>query len=78
MMIAPIFASAILAMVFGIITQAVLGTENLVAYPWVDAVFWSILSAGVAVSAFQALLGCRICRTDEGHLHALCREEACR
>jgi uncharacterized membrane protein HdeD (DUF308 family) len=77
-MIAPIFASAVLAMVFGIVAQTVLGAENLVAHPWVDSVFWSILIAGVAVSAVQAFLGCRICRTDEGRLRALCREEACR
>jgi uncharacterized membrane protein len=77
-MIAPIFASAAIAMVFGIVALTVLGAENLIAHPWVDSVFWSILGAGVAVSALQALFGCWICRIDEGYLQALCREEVCR
>lgn len=78
MMIAPILASASLAMLFGIVTQAVVGTENLIAHPWVDAMFWSILGAGVGVSTFEAVLGCRICRTTEGRFRSLCRQGSCR
>jgi hypothetical protein len=78
MMIAPILVSLALAMVFGIVTQSVVGTENLLAYAWVDAVFWSTIGAGVGAAAISALLGCRICRNVEGRLHTLCRESACR
>lgn len=78
MMIAPILVSLVLAMVFGIVTQSIVGTENLLAYAWVDGIFWSIIGAGVGVAAISALLGCRICPTDEGRLRTACREAACR
>jgi len=54
--------SAIAATLFGIIAVLYLGPGDLLAYAWVDVVFWSLIGAGVALAAINIAWECLPCR----------------
>lgn len=49
-------------MLFGIIAVLYLGHDDLIAYAWVDIVFWSLIGAGVALAAINIAWECLPCR----------------
>ncbi len=49
----PALVGLVLAMVFGLMAHTVYGTMGLTDEAWVNAVFWTIIATGVAVSLLQ-------------------------
>ena len=56
-----ILLGLIAAMTFGLSATMILGPEALLANPWVDTVFWSLLGAGVLMQLAGETLRCQLC-----------------
>ena len=59
---APMFFGLIAAMLFGITTHAVYGTEGIMTQTWIDPVFWALISTGFVVSLIKQMAACLPCK----------------
>lgn len=58
----PLLVGFVAATLFGVLAYSVYGLDALVSYPWIDAVFWALIGAGVLVSAANISASGMICR----------------
>jgi len=77
-----LFISVIAASLFGIIATLMLGSSGLLTHAWVDVVFWSLIGAGVALTAINITWECLPCRASllshkRSLIERLCRNPLC-
>jgi len=78
----PVLLGLFSAMVFGIVSHGIYGTDDIMAHAWIDMVFWGLIGAGALVSFSDMLWECLPCRLSR-LVHAerlqdyFCRHFAC-
>jgi hypothetical protein len=78
----PLIVGVLAASIFGIVAVTVFSPEFLLTNAWVDIVFWTLIAAGIALSAINLNWECFSCKLARWLKRAdlaerLCREPPC-